>query len=876
MTGMDAGREFGAYRLLYELGRGGMGTVHVAMQRTLQRVVALKVLSPNVVGERAMWRFQREAKLLAKLEHPGIVKVIDSGAVDGLPFFAMELVAGASLADILRELAVGGVRQLRGDAIRDVVQRRARDVDGGPIEPASWSLPSAATAAMVTVVAEVATSLASVHAAGVVHRDVKPSNILLRRDGAVRIADFGIAHRSEAAAMTLTGELAGTPSYMAPEQLRGELVDHRTDVFALGAVLYQALTLQQPFVGGTVAARLGAIDDPPVPAERHVSTLPRDLLAVLGKAMAPVAADRYQSAGDLAADLRAFVAGQPVRVRRPGRLQMLWRQARRRPWSVAAALLAVIGALVVVSIDLRGRRQVQAESERVTTALTELQRLEVGVRLDNAIAAALAHRVARFEDVAAMDAWLAEHGQPLAAELPRFEQQLLRLRDEALPYGDAERAADRAGHPAVEDLARIDFELEFLDQQLAKVPPPASAAARRQVVAEARERLLEQLEATRSWRLPSAERQFLHDQVAKLVDRLRAFAAGPNATVARIAAQRDWALTSHRRAVVEAATSWESVAADLAADPRFAGLRLRPQRDLLPLAKDPRSALWEFVHLRSGESGRELPERDQEGRLRPGVDMGIVFVLLPGGSFPIGAQATDPGGPNHDPGALPEEQPVRTVALPPFFCGKYELTVEQWARIVGVETAEVAASDRQTRNRQGRAPCEPMDTVSQVRSLRVLADHGLALPTEAQWEYACRAGTTSPFPFGARARVAEFANFADAKARRIGLPTPDTDLDDGFARVAPVGSFAANDFGLYDTLGNLGELVDARLNMRLKLAVPKFDLRQQRFDDSMCMVRGGSFRSPVQALRAAARRDLMTVDQAQQDTGLRVVRAIDA
>lgn len=878
MNGPGSGRDFGAYRLLHVLGRGGMGTVHMALQRSLQRVVAVKLLSADAVGERALWRFQREAKLLAQLAHPGIVKAIDSGVVDGQPFFAMDLVAGASLAQVLHELASAGestVDGRSGAAIARVVAQRAATIEPeGAGEPA-WSLPADPVLAMVAIVAEVATALASAHAAGVVHRDVKPSNILIRRDGAVRIADFGIAHRDDGPALTTTGDLAGTPSYMAPEQLRGDAVDHRADVFALGVVLYESLTLRLPFAGKTVAERLAGLDEEPVCAARLVPGLGRDLLAVLDAALARNAADRYPSAGELAADLRAILAGRPVQARRRGRLESLWASARRRPWRVAAATLVVLAAIVLATIDRQGRQLVRGENERAAAALADVQRLAIGVRLDVAIAAARAFRVARFEDVPAMQRWLVEHGEPLAAELPRLQALLAQLRSEALPYGDAEHALDVADHPAQAALARMDDELAYIDELLARQPGVASTLARRQIVVDARDQQQRLLAGVRRWRMATAERQFLHDQVAALAQRVEAFATGPGAVVGRIAAQRQWAEASHRRTVVEAASVWERVAADIAADPRFGGLVLRPQRDLLPLGKDASSGLWEFVHLRSGAAGKELPERTADGRLRPTVDMGLVFVLLPGGSATIGAQKGDPAAAHFDPMALPEEGPVTTVTLAPFFCAKYELTMEQWTRLVAVEDAAIEASDRYSRRREGSGPMQPADSISQTRAIQTLGDHGLELPSEGQWEYACRAGTTTPWPFGPRTRAVACANFADQQAGSSGQPTPDGDLDDGFPRVAPVGSFEPNGFGLHDVLGNVGELVAGRLSGRLTTPVPGLDLRRQRYDDRGCLARGGSYQTPLAFLRAAARRGLMLPDQAQIDTGLRAVRAVE-
>ena len=185
-----AGQSLGGYRLVRELGRGGMGTVFLAWQRSLDRPVAVKVLSSPTqrVSERALWRFRREARILAGLDHPGIVKVLDTGVHQGVPFLVMELVAGASLATVLGAVRRAGLAQADGDVLRAAVLGSAED-EGSVAMP--WRLPTDYGKAVATIVAGIAEALHAAHAAGVVHRDVKPGNVLLRRDGQALLADFG-------------------------------------------------------------------------------------------------------------------------------------------------------------------------------------------------------------------------------------------------------------------------------------------------------------------------------------------------------------------------------------------------------------------------------------------------------------------------------------------------------------------------------------------------------------------------------------------------------------------------------------------------------------------------------------------------------------
>jgi serine/threonine-protein kinase len=303
------------YRVEAVLGRGGMGVVYRAWHLRLNRAVALKML---LAGPCALpvelERFLREAQAVAGLRHPNIVQVYDVGDVEGRPYFTMELIEGANLAE---------------------------QIQGAP-------QPARQAAALVATLAE---AIRAAHQSGIVHRDLKPSNILLTRDGTPKVTDFGLARRLEGdGGLTLSGLPLGTPSYMAPEQARGKkgAIGPATDVYALGAILYELLTGRPPFRAETATATLQqVVADEPVPPARLNPQAPRDLATICLKCLHKEPPKRYASAAALAEDLRRFLRGEPIAARPAGRVERLARWARRNP---AAAALVAVTLLVATTV----------------------------------------------------------------------------------------------------------------------------------------------------------------------------------------------------------------------------------------------------------------------------------------------------------------------------------------------------------------------------------------------------------------------------------------------------------------------------------------------------------------------------------------------
>ncbi len=319
----DPAARLGRYVLLGELGRGGMGVVHKGWDPGLRRHVAIKVVQGGARSQVSGERFVREARAAARLRHPRIVAVHEAGEHDGRPYIVMDFIAGETLADAI-----------------------ARD---GRIEPRRAA----------TLVREVAEALDHAHAHGIIHRDVKPQNVIIDRDGGSHLTDFGVARDVTAGAdLTATGQLLGTPAYVAPEQLRGERgsAGPPADVYAAGGVLYHALTGRPPFQASSVPEiMVAALGQPPDPPRSIVREVPADLETITLRCLRKDPGARYASAGALADDLAAFLEGREIAARPQGALARLGRSARGNPVAAlgAVALVAGIAALATAAAMLR-------------------------------------------------------------------------------------------------------------------------------------------------------------------------------------------------------------------------------------------------------------------------------------------------------------------------------------------------------------------------------------------------------------------------------------------------------------------------------------------------------------------------------------------
>ncbi len=520
-------RDFGDFRILREIDRGGMGVVYEAEQLSLRRRVALKILPlAAALDDRALRRFQLEAQVAGLLQHPRIVPVHAVGSVDQIPFFAMQFIEGCNLAALIADLLArssgvavefqggNGADQAGGPGPHSGSLTGSGDLAAGLLsgrfaiprgDSAAEVLTSHPTAAedpdpaegpppirgrsyvwgVARLGLQAAEALAYAHEQGVIHRDVKPANLLMDRRGNLWVADFGMADVSGDPGLTRTGDLPGTLRYMSPEQATGTraLVDRRTDVYGLGATLYELLTLR-PAVPGLhqheVLRRI--LDAEPTPLRKLNPGVPRDLATIVAKALAKDPARRYETALAMAEDLSRFLDGRPVKARPTGPIVKSWRWCRRKP-AIAGLAASLVLALVagVAGITWSWRDAVhQRQAARIQAARAdavngflidklllqanpELTRSGVPVTLAQVLDHGAAELAASFRDQPETEASVrvaisqAYHGigkYTQAADHARAAYQLLDARPVSKP-ADRIRALAEWGHE-LDHLNRFD------------------------------------------------------------------------------------------------------------------------------------------------------------------------------------------------------------------------------------------------------------------------------------------------------------------------------------------------------------------------------------------------------------------------------------
>jgi len=339
-------QQIAEFRIIRELGRGGMGIVYLAHDEVLGRQIALKVLNPSLMNShQAVSRFRNEAQAVAALKHPGIVPIYRYGESNGVHYLVMEYIDGLTLTQKLQAIpdhaqeassthdAVATVHNISRDALRDAV----------------------------SMVISLADALEHAHQNGVVHRDIKPSNILTNQTGEAWLTDFGIAKFANGEqTLTITGDIAGTTSYMSPEQatISSVKIDHRTDIFSLGVVLYEIITGTRPFVGGTTPQVLDAImvQNPLKPRALN-RTIDRDLETVCLKSLEKSREHRFQTAAHMAADLRCWLRGDPVLARPISFPRKTTRYiAHNRVRIIAAMLLLSLGGTLLMGFTIKRAR----------------------------------------------------------------------------------------------------------------------------------------------------------------------------------------------------------------------------------------------------------------------------------------------------------------------------------------------------------------------------------------------------------------------------------------------------------------------------------------------------------------------------------------
>lgn len=950
------------YSALEVLGRGGMGVVYSVWDEDLRRRLAMKVIrrpddeaatpprgreaaEGKVAGTHAaidpdrLSRFLEEAQITAQLNHPGIVPVHEIGFdATGRVFFTMRMVKGVTYSEVIEWAWTGR---------HDYSQTRALNVLVAACE-----------------------ALAYAHEKGVVHRDVKPSNIMVGRFGETYLMDWGLARvcgkedrhdlrlatlesarvaterdenvasGADAPLITMDGAVVGTPAYMPPEQAFGKTaeIDARSDVYSVGAMLYQLLTRRVPYSepGSQMSRRmvLAAVQHGPPRAVHEINpAVPAELQAICERAMARDRERRYPSARALADDLRAYLEHRVVGAYETGAVAEMKKWIERNR-ALAATLFSMIALLLGGSSLYSWLSRSQAEQlARTNGELSVAKRLadaatqEAEANLAEVLRLADIKRVRELQQRAdelwpawpgmapEIERWIGD-AQELVGRLDLHRTSLAKLREQAQlgdprigPEGSERRRQRAEQEERRRQLARLDAELAKRAVPLLGSERAAELDQQRAVVAEelqaasASEAAIEQ---EWSFAADAGDSQWRHDllqELVRAVSRLEdpvtvaanvtaawkqsvaeesAIVANPpeDATIAAMRLRIAHARWVESISIEQARDEWTDAVERIRSSPRYsaaAPMDFAEQLGLVPIGPDPESGLEEFWHAETGAR----PARDASSqRLVLEETIGLVFVLLPGGTFTMGSQQPSEHSPlvtlNSDRSSTGTEQPPHDVTLAPFFVSKYEMTQAQWLRVAG-------SNPSWFRDRTDRAEslARAVEKISWVTTRALLARMSLALPTEAQWEYGARAGTSSVFWCGddpASISSSRAGNLLDVAAARAGFKGKCESWDDRYAGVAPAGSFAGNPWGLHDVVGNVWEWCEDEY-------WPSFDTSIEREGDGLRIaparpgapnraVRGSGWQDGSSSARSSARQGL-DPNHLSRSLGVRPVRAID-
>jgi serine/threonine protein kinase/Tfp pilus assembly protein PilF len=407
-----AGR-LGDYRIIREVGRGGMGVVYEAEQVSLGRKVALKVLPfAAVLDERQLQRFKNEAQAAAQLHHTNIVPVFSVGCERGVHYYAMQYIEGSTLAEVIHELrqltdpeaaqeerppsraselatdlTSGRLAAQNGSSTEARLGENAPTKDGSSaaleaIAPELSTRSPAFFRSVANLGVQAAEALEHAHELGVVHRDIKPSNLLLDTRGNLWITDFGLARLESDPGLTMTGDVLGTVRYMSPEQALGKhlLLDHRTDIYSLGVTLYELLTLRPALDGRDRQELLRKVadEDPRLP-RRLNSAIPADLETIVLKATAKEPERRYATAKEMAADLGRFLGDKPIQAKRPTLAQRAAKWSRRHRAVVASGVVLLVMAVIALSVSTILIWQEQARTEEARDQLETVTKFQASM-----------------------------------------------------------------------------------------------------------------------------------------------------------------------------------------------------------------------------------------------------------------------------------------------------------------------------------------------------------------------------------------------------------------------------------------------------------------------------------------------------------------
>jgi len=862
----DDSQIIGDFKIIREIGKGGMGTVYEADQISLKRRVALKLLPAHLsFSDYAVKKFWREAEAGGRQSHPGIVAIHAVGEHEGVHYIAQELVPdGYTLVDKLKEL------------------KKQKDPPAGYFRK------------VASFIADIANALQHAHDRGVIHRDIKPSNILLTRDGTPKITDFGLARVEDALDLSRTGDFMGTPYYMSPEQAMSRRmgIDKRTDIFSLGVTLYEMLIFSRPFEGKSSQELLKKIIlfDPEDP-HKVSSRVPRDLSVICLKAMEKLPEKRYQAMLGFEEDLRRYLSGDVILARPAGFYTRITKRLKRNPVKSATLGVAILAVFVLLVMHYQNLRQSKNYYNQITR-LSDLKRIaDLEVKADE-LWPAHPDKSDEYQQ------WMDEANN-LINRLALHRNILQLLRQRAEPYNEETRLFDRETHPRSKELDSLINKKKIIDDEIDRLSASAQAAENEEQKEEFLENskkyesqssevgqriveLEELIDVRRTWKFTAEADQWWHNTLVDLVADIEKIEDDESKTFSCIEDRLEFSRTVKAKTFIECKHAWneaiESIA-DPQKCPHYGGLHIDPQLGFVPIGQDPESGLWEFIHIQTGE----IPVRDSAGHLVLTEDMGMVFVLVPGGTFYMGALAKKYFNRSEligikncdmsriDPAerARTDETPVHDVTVDPFFISKYEMTQGQWLRIMRVNPSFFNPIPK-PRGRQITL-LHPVEKVSWFDCCEAMRRLGMRLPSEAEWEYSCRANTTFPWWTGRSKESLDGAtNIKDLTLKEFSennIEKFEVWLRDGYNAHAPVGEFRANSFGLHDVCGNVGEWCQDTYQDRYHRA-PRDGSPWECAGSEFRVCRGGCWKSLSKDCRSAFRFRVLPHNQDQR-LGLR-------
>ena len=737
------------YQPLDKIAQGGMGEIWSAHDAQLEREVAMKILPRRPLAPQAgdsltsamalrdAARFREEARIMGQLDHPGVLPVYEIDRDDeGRTFFTMPVVRGEILHDVFDQALAGSDTW---------TERRC-----------------------VEILVKVCETLAYAHSRGILHRDLKPANIMVGQFGQVYVMDWGIAKvvgekdsrdlrpldledesafQSGGPVQTVDGTVIGTPSYMAPEQaVTGKQITFAADVYAVGAMLYELLAGDPPYALGTPPPRPYEIlkrvrKGPPTPVEQIYTKAPPELVSICVKAMQREPGRRYATIADLGEDLRAYLNGNVVAAHRTGAL------AEAHKWTKRNRRLATVIAISVIYLVAMGafffHRLVQEwdANEKLGQQASERETM-LNYQLS-------VERIRKLRTAARTELWPLGPDKRIA--LGQWIDQASRMRDQ---------------------LAKVRIELAQMREESIITSPSAQGSP-----------------VDPAGRIEEKDLRTMFEVYERVEAVLGSFFEGPEYGMEGTSfVEVERRLEALDRATRDSSDpprplpSWNEAIRSVQRLPLYRGLELTPNPLLVPLGRDPDSGLWEFAHGLTGET----PRRDRSGALQLSASSAVVLVLIPGGRGVMGPQSPR----EQDTIAEHTETPVHQMSLRAYLIAKHELTQAQWRRLRGTSGA---LEERQSIARESgardvaRDELHPIAQVTWQECHDTLARFSLDLPTEAQWEHACRAGSTHPW---------SIARTQGTLRQVAAVDRPGT---------SPVGSFPKNRYGLHDMHGNLFE-----------------------------------------------------------------------